>query len=308
MFRSAVARALEDGRMRGAVIEVVSRAMAPLAKRSLARPAGVPAGLRTVTVGGATLGGSGKSRVAVAIATQLSEEGACVVLVGHAYRARPRRARVVSRGDPLAEVGDEALVCARALDGKARVVVARSRAQAIAYAAALSPRPDVLVIDGPLQLGPARASLSVLALDAHEPWGSGAVFPAGDLRAPIGDLLAAADLVVRVDALPPGLDRFAGRRIGLFTALARPRRLVSALARAGIEPASVVQAPDHGPVSRSDRRILGRVPVEAWLATPKCATHLAGSRLSAPLVVVEASLPRLSLPTWAVLTPSDLPP
>ena len=59
------------------------------------RPVRVPDGVRTVTVGGATLGGSGKTRIAIAIARALASRGERVVLVGHAYRARPVFARFV---------------------------------------------------------------------------------------------------------------------------------------------------------------------------------------------------------------------
>lgn len=290
MLRTVLARALDDGRFRGRATELVAHATARIAAPRIARPARIPEGMRSVAVGGATLGGSGKSRVAVAIAARLAEKGARVVLVGHAYRARPGRARVVGPSDPISLVGDEALVCAEVLAGKARVVVGPSRQAAIDLAAALRPRPDVLVLDGPLQLAPDRATLSVLAVDALEPWGTGAVFPAGNLRARPADLLAHADVVVRVDPLPRDVDRLRGRTIGLFTAIARPRRLVSALARAGIAPAVTVEAPDHGPAPAAELATLMGAPVDAWAATPKCALHLRGMALSAPLVVLDASV------------------
>lgn len=285
-------------------LELASRATSRVAARALARPARVPEGMRTIAVGGATLGGSGKSRVATAIARALAAEGAHVVLVGHGYRARPGRARVVHPDDDVAVVGDEALACAEALAGQARVVVAPSRDRALALAAALTPRPDVLVLDGPLQLAPRPASLSVLALDAVEPWGSGAVFPAGNLRAPARELLALADRIVFVDPLPRDAHRLRGRTVGLFTAIARPERLAGALGRAGVTPSVHVAARDHGPASGAARSLLRSAPVEIWAATPKCAVHLRNVPLSAPLVVLDASV---DLPTWAALTLSDLP-
>lgn len=291
MLRTVLARALDDGRARGPATELVARAAARIAARGIARPARVPEGIRTVAVGGATLGGSGKTRVAIAIAGELAQRGASVVLVGHAYRASPRRARVVAAHDAMAEVGDEALVAAAALGSSARVVVAPSRAAAIELAARLDPRPDVLVLDGPLQLAPVRASLSVLAVDAFEPWGSGAVFPAGNLRARREDLLTNADVVVPVDPLPRDADRLRGRAVGLFTAVARPGRLVAALARAAIFPVVHVASPDHGPAGTAELEALARTPVDLWAATPKCALHLRGAALSAPLAVLDGSVP-----------------
>jgi tetraacyldisaccharide 4'-kinase len=236
------------------------------------RPVRVPAGVRTVTVGGATIGGSGKTRVAIAIARSLASLGERVVLVGHAYRARPGCARFVSPRDRLEDVGDEALVSARALDGVAKVVVAPSRQAAVDHAA---PHATVFVFDGPLQLRPRKATLSVLAVDAGDP-------------VPHASLRAATDEIIRVDPRPAEEDirHLAGRRFGLFTALARPRRLIDALRREGLVPTRVIEAADHGPVSAWARRTLGTAEVDLWVSTPKCSVHLECEALSAPLHVL----------------------
>lgn len=292
--RSAVARWLEEGALGGVWPAALARVHGGLAARAIARPLIVPRGVAVVTVGGATLGGSGKTRVALAVAHALLQRGACVALIGHAYRARPSYARVVQGDDALGEVGDEALVCARALGGAARVVVARNRQAAVDFAASLGgvDRVDVIVLDGPLQLAPVRASLALLAVDAEAPWGAGALPPAGDLRAPRAALLAHADLVVPVDATPRavmvggarlelnalGAWASAGRarpvRLGLFTAIARPARLERALRRAGLE-LPTVRAPDHGPLAPALARHVRSAEVDLWLATDKCALHLA---------------------------------
>jgi tetraacyldisaccharide-1-P 4'-kinase len=152
------------------------------------------------------------------------------------------------------------------------VVIGPSRQDALDFAAR---RSDLLILDGPLRVTHGR-STSVLAVDAEEPWGSGAVFPAGDLRAPPDLLTAVADHVVPV---PSGIDLgdLPPRPFGLFTALARPERLVRALG-----PDVVVSAPDHGPLSARDACKLTHEPgrgafvprAATWLATEKCATHL----------------------------------
>lgn len=236
------------------------------------RPVRVPTGVRTVTVGGTTLGGSGKTRVAIAVARALASRGERVVLVGHAYRARPLSARFVSTSDRAQDVGDEAIVCARALDGIAKVVVAPSRQEAVDHAASHA---SVLVFDGPLQLRPARATLSILTFDEGDPSPHRSLVAHADLVVPVASALAEADI-----------EALANRRFGLFTALARPRRLVDALRRAGCGPAIVVEAADHGPASAAARKILGTAEVEQWVATPKCAVHLECAELSAPLHVL----------------------
>lgn len=253
------------------------------------RPVRVPAGIRTVTIGGATLGGSGKTRVAIAIARSLASRGERIVLVGHAYRAMPGRARFVAPTDRLADVGDEALVCARALDGIAKVVVAPSRQEAVDHAARDA---SVMVFDGPLQLRPKKATLSVLTLDESDP-------------APHSSLTSHADLVVRVasSVAPADLRDLRDTRFGLFTAMARPRRLVDAMRREGLVPAVSVEVSDHGPVGASARRSLETAEVDLWVATPKCALHLEGTQLSASLRVLSCLDPPI-----AFALPLESPP
>jgi tetraacyldisaccharide 4'-kinase len=238
-----------------------------------------------VAVGGATLGGSGKTPLAVACARELAERGARVALVGHGYRGRLSAARVVRVDDDLREVGDEALACARALAGVAPVVVAPNRHSAVKRAAELA---DVVVIDGVLQTTPHRAHLSLLALDGPAPWGAGDVVPRGDLRATRRALLEASDLTV---ALGGELLRSRGAfrsgrllswadlgrvRVGLFLALARPTRVLASLAHRGIVPSRVVQVPDHGvrPGAIRSRIEASSGSVDLWLASSKCALHL----------------------------------
>lgn len=304
----AAARALETGRLGGRFPRALASAWAPVAASTLGRPAKVPARLAVVCVGGATLGGSGKTRVAIACARELAAMGARVALVGHAYRGAVRRAKIVSPNDPLEEVGDEAIVCARALGSEAPVVVGPSRQAAIDLAVQLSPALDAIVLDGPLCLragSGARQVLSLLAVDAEAPWGSGRLPPAGDLRARPEALLARAHHVIPVDAAPSRVRWITGARrteplseLGaergerddgyrLFTAIARPDRLVRALRAAGVRLEDVVSAPDHGPAGVALRRCGGVGP---WLATDKCALHLDPDRLRGPLGILEADL------------------
>ena len=146
------------------------------------------------------------------------------VLVGHAYRADPGRPRFVSPTDRLCEVGDEALLAARVLEPLgARVVVAPSRAAAMAFAAQAA---DVLVLDGIAQLAPMPATLALLAVDAMDPWGGvPALPPRGMLRAPVATLVAACDAVVpMVDGGDAGAVTSRGYLGGRRRRGPRPRR------------------------------------------------------------------------------------
>ncbi len=236
-------------------------------------------GARVVAIGGATLGGSGKTPLAIACARALVANGARVALVGHGYGAHASRrgvARIVTLTDRVEEVGDEALACARALPDVS-VVVAPTRQAALDLALSLA---DVAVLDGVHQTLP-RASLALLAVDPRDPWGAGACPPRGDLRAPRAALEALADLVVPivatsrgafVDGRLAGWEELRGLRVGLVTALARPRRVLELLAANGVHPRVVRTLSDHG---------RGRVPrstaVDLWLTTGKCRESLLAS-------------------------------
>jgi len=311
-----VAAALEEGRFRNQLTSTLMGAVAAgarglgggdaLARRMAVRRLALPPGAGIVAVGGATLGGSGKTPLAIACARELLAAGRRVAFVGHAYRARPARARVVAEDDPIDEVGDEALLAARALGGwGVPVIVAPSRAAALALAALHA---DTLVLDGVGQTAPVRADLALLAVDASAPWGAGALPPLGDLRAPPAALLDACDGIVTVGDPPaPGAAAFSdgtgretwaarpvsagawvggelrtwadlgGARVGLLSVLARPHRLVRALAARGVRVRALVRASNHGPLDRGffarAAREAGRERIDLWLASAKCAIH-----------------------------------
>ena len=165
------------------------------------RPLALPDGAQVIGVGGAVLGGAGKTPVAIAVARALAAGGARVAFIGHAYRGSLRAPRVVRPDDPVAEVGDDALAAARLLaPDPIPVVIGPSRAGALAYAARAGA--SILVVDGLLQAAPVPVTDAVLVLDGHEPWGGGACPPIGDLRAPAEALLEAADHVAVLGSRP----------------------------------------------------------------------------------------------------------
>jgi tetraacyldisaccharide 4'-kinase len=231
-----------------------------------------------------------------------------VALVGHAYRARPGRARVVRPDDDVADVGDDALYAARCLRGtNVDVVVGPNRQSAAMFAAR---RVRCLVFDGLLQARPARLARSILLLDGARAWQSAHCPPAGDLRAPLGALLHAADRAVMVqqeehagpdawsrleraigaDGSTVLLSELRGAGIGLVSAIARPDRLVQSLARRGIHPVATMAFPDHHrPTDAELAAATARTTlrIDAWLTTGKCATKLPATLAGAPILVLD---------------------
>jgi tetraacyldisaccharide 4'-kinase len=320
-----LAARLESGAFAGLpAARALSRAYARLADPRVARPLRLPPGARVVGIGGATLGGSGKTCVAVAYARALAPLGR-VAFVGHGYGAHPERARRVRCGDPVNEVGDDALVAAQALgDVDVPVWIAPTRQQAIEAAARGA---EIVVVDGLLQAHPVRLARSVLVLDAHAPWGAGLPLPVGDLRASPEALVQACDEIVwardrSTAAAPPSprsscspvplegkparsasielldarandgsrvsLAGLADRRVGLLLALAHPERVLFSLRARGIEPRALWRGADHRAASFFElgriRRLAGRARLDAWLATTKCALHFTEKHAGAPVL------------------------
>ena len=275
-------------------------------------------GACVIAVFGSTLGGSGKTPLAVACARVLAAEGHRVALVGHAYRARPRARRVVTGTDDVDVVGDEALACARELSSAGvAVVVGTARQDALDHALEVA---DVAIIDGAGQLSPRPAHLALLAVDGTRPWGAGACPPRGDLRVSKAALISACDRVVTIgegdrDALgvhvPVDVALVAvrgaytshatldwgalrARRVGLWTAIARPDRVVHALSRNGVTPAFVATHADHAVVSpRALARIVRGASVagvDLWLATSKCVTRLPPALGGVPVATLDHAL------------------
>lgn len=247
----------------------------------------LPHAERMICVGGATFGGSGKTPVAIALAQELAARGVSVALVGHGHKGRVVQATRVALDMSAGQVGDEAWLAARALAPlDVPVFVAPRRADAVRAAAQAR---SLLVVDGVLQTAPVRAGLSVLLLPSEAELAMARVFPFGDLRAPPRRLRALCDLALTVRDQdldvracdPEGHERplgeLRGRRVGLFTALARPARVLRQLQGQGLCPVAHVRFADHGPVSPDVLRRVGRAQgVDVWVCTDKCAVHLCG--------------------------------
>jgi tetraacyldisaccharide 4'-kinase len=324
--RAALARRLESDRPPHLPARFLASAWSVVSARRLARALVLPPGICGIGVGGASLGGSCKTPFAIALALALASRGIDVALVGHAYRARPGRARVVRPDDGVAEVGDDALFAARRLArSDIDVVVGPSRQAAATLAAE---RAGWLVFDGLLQARPERLARSILLLDGARGWGNGHCPPAGDLRAPPHALLHAADVAIAVgeelenadavshldratyaDGRAVPLSDLRGAAVGLVLAIARPDRVIAGLARRGLRPVATLTFPDHHrptpiELARATARTTHRI--DAWLTTGKCATKLPPALAGAPILALEHAL-RLSdrLIDWVASLPSS---
>jgi tetraacyldisaccharide 4'-kinase len=306
-FKRQIAAYLERGRFQGPVARLAARYWE---KRSRpVRPLVLPNNAIVVGIGGATLGGAGKTPVVKQLAKELLVHGARVAIVASGYGAQPRGAVRVLPHHRAERMGDEALELCRALP-TVPVMVGRNRQRAVELAARSA---DVVIVDSLLQTAPERLALSVLVLDGKKPWGSGACPPRGDLRARRDRLLRAADVLLVEGSLaalsevavPPTrwsferrltsielpngeereLSELSGKRLGLLTTLARPERVVERLAELGVEVQATLFCADHGWLTERRGRS-GRHGIEVWLTTRKCKQKLGQTFENIPVWVL----------------------
>jgi tetraacyldisaccharide 4'-kinase len=149
-------------------------------------------GVPVVVVGNITVGGTGKTPLTIALADDLARRGWNPGVVLRGYGGRVRAAtRVTARSTPE-DVGDEAVLIARATGlpvaiGRARVDAARLLVRDAGC--------RVIVSDDGLQHWAMARDVEIAVVDGTRRLGNGHLLPAGPLREP-ADRLARVDFVV----------------------------------------------------------------------------------------------------------------
>jgi tetraacyldisaccharide 4'-kinase len=223
-----------------------------------------------VCVGNVTLGGAGKTPVAIAILKHLREKGVDAHGLSRGYGGRRAGPLLV---DPdkhdYREVGDESLLLARVAPtwvAKSKVAGARAATKAGA---------EFIVLDDGFQNPTVHKDLNLVLIDAAAGLGNGHVFPAGPLRESARSAMSRADAVVLVSAGPEADRRGAWRNyladdapvleveivpqgpgpagpVLAFAGIARPEKFFDALVRWGADIRSTMSFPDHHPYSAAD--------------------------------------------------------
>ena len=154
-----------------------------------------------VVVGNLTVGGTGKTPIALWLGRQLQRRGHQVGIVLRGYGARHSGApRVVTAADDAVEVGDEALLHARG--GPHVVVIGADRVAAARLAVEQGAR--IVVCDDGLQHRRLARDYEIAVVDAARGLGNGHLLPAGPLREPRGRLERVDAIVVTDRGGEPG--------------------------------------------------------------------------------------------------------
>lgn len=154
---------------------------------------------RVISVGNLTMGGTGKTPMAIYMAGLLKSMGIDPVIVCRGYKGKYERSvGIVSDGLSIflkpEEAGDEPYLMASKLSG-VPVVVGKDR-----YASGMKAfnlfKPDVIILDDGFQYLGLFRDLNLLLVDATNPVGNGYIFPRGLLREPSGQMERADALVI----------------------------------------------------------------------------------------------------------------
>lgn len=241
-----------------------------IAARRLAQP-GERIGIPVVCVGNPTVGGSGKTPAAIAIARMLITAGERPMFLTRGYGGRLAGPVMVEAAHTAVQIGDEPPLLARV----APTIVAENRVAGAKLA--VEKGASVIVMDDGFQNPSLVKDLSILVIDGARGIGNARVIPAGPLRAPlepqfaraqailiVGDVTVTAPLVVaaRARGLPLFHARFepdhvavaalAGTKVLAFAGIGDPDRFFSTVAAAGIEAPIRRAFGDHRRYTRRD--------------------------------------------------------
>jgi tetraacyldisaccharide 4'-kinase len=211
---------------------------------------------KVVCIGNLTAGGSGKTPVAIAVASRLRERGIRPVFLTRGYGGRLDGPTLVEPSQHAArDVGDEALLLATC----APTVIANNRESGAILADRI--RAGAIVMDDGHQNFALAKDLSIVAVDAETGFGNGLVLPAGPLREPVAQGLARADAVVLVGDgeidlqgfhslilrahLVPAPQNLQGRRVVAFAGIGRPAKFFASLNALGADILEANEFGDH---------------------------------------------------------------
>lgn len=227
-----------------------------------------------ICVGNFTVGGSGKTPTALALASAAIERGLKPGFLSRGYGGGVHHATVVDlEKDTARLVGDEPMLLA----AKATTVVSPNRAEGADLLA--SEGVDLIIMDDGFQSARLVFDQALLVVDARRGIGNGCVFPAGPVRAPVIDQLRHADALIVVGegdgadrmirlaaraAKPIHLARlqprngakFRDRNCLAFAAIGDPEKFFKTLEDAHVRLARCKSYPDHHPFTEDEIREL----------------------------------------------------
>lgn len=285
-------------------------------KRSLPVP--------VISIGNLTLGGTGKTPMAIWVAQKLLENGRQPAILSRGYQAKTRKSiEIVSDGSGILVEpelsGDEPAMMARRLKD-VPVIISKNRYEAGALAINKF-GVDSLILDDGYQRLDVKRDLNILLIDHSHDFENDTIFPAGTLREPIKEVRR-ADLICFTrtisDNSDPSVKNYVnvpivksqtvlkslidlkwkntksvsdlkGLRVCAFCGIAQPEKFKKLLESYGAEVVSFSSFPDHyyfKPDDIKDIEEKARIcEAEVILTTEKDSVKLLEFSFTMPLFV-----------------------
>ncbi|MBI5047598.1 MAG: tetraacyldisaccharide 4'-kinase [Deltaproteobacteria bacterium] len=145
---------------------------------------------KVISIGNITVGGSGKTPMAIFLAEKFREKGKKVVILSRGYNGKIKDIGVVSDGENILlgpeDAGDEPYLMAAKLK-TIPVIVGRDRYTTGLYAIERF-KPDVIILDDGFQHIRLYRDVDIVLIDLRKGFGNGHLFPLGTLREPFSGL------------------------------------------------------------------------------------------------------------------------
>ena len=236
------------------------------------------AGLPVIAIGNLTVGGTGKTPLAIHVAELLKAKRWSPAIVSRGYGGTVRAPRGVTLASDPAEVGDEPVLMARR--SGCPVWVGAERAAVIKALRHEHPDCDLVILDDGLQHYALKRDLEIAVVDARA-FGNGMLLPAGPLREPRTRLWTVDAVIAHDTQKVKGyamrlegeelhratdarerrpLQSFAGERVHAVAGIGDPNRFFLRLAKAGLKLVPH-PFPDHHPFREKDLAFGDDAPV-----------------------------------------------
>ena len=280
-----------------------------VAGRRMERADGARLAVPVFCVGNFTVGGTGKTPVAEALARAALAMGRRPGFLLRGYGGKVDAAVMVDpQRHTFRDVGDEALMLSRL----APVAVSPARVDAAALLDEAGV--DFIIMDDGLQSGRLRPDFAVAVVDARRGFGNGHCLPAGPLRAPLAKQLPKVDAVllngegagagaVRILAADAGLPvvalrqvpvaethTLAGASVLAYAGIGDPEKFFATLRALGADVVRSIPLADHQPITEAiARSLLADGAGLTLVTTAKDMARLGGAAGPAVTALREAS-------------------
>jgi len=137
-------------------------------------------------IGNITLGGTGKTPLALDLIEKFLRKGFKPALISRGYRGRASNITEVFELSDVSNVGDEALFIKA--KSKIPVFIGKDRAGAAQVLLKKYPKTSIIISDDGLQHHRLARDYEIIVVDSQRQFGNGLIFPAGPLRESISKL------------------------------------------------------------------------------------------------------------------------